>query len=69
MIDVLQRAGSYSQLKRKFPPDHPSVVEAHQQLVAARLLAHVSNLMASSPPLTADQVEQIAVILRGADDE
>jgi hypothetical protein len=64
LIDVLRRAGSYSQLKRKYPADDPRVVEAHQELVAARLLAHVSDIMSTSPPLGSDQVERIARLLR-----
>jgi hypothetical protein len=65
MIDVLRAAGSYSQLKRKLPANDPRVVEAHRELVAARLLIHVSDLMAVSPPLNGDQVERITALLRG----
>ena len=65
MIEVAQAAGSYSQLKRKLPPDHPRVIAAKQELVTARLVNHVSDLMAISPPLTGDQVERIAALLRG----
>ena len=62
---VLRAAGSYSQLKRMLPADNPRVVEAHRELVTARLMARVTEMMASSPPLTGDQVERIARLLRG----
>jgi hypothetical protein len=65
LIDVLRAAGTYSQLKRKFPSEDVRVVEAHRELVAARLLVHISDLMATSPPLTTAQVERIAEVLRG----
>lgn len=65
LIDVLSAAGYYSQLKRKLPPNHPRVIEAHRRLVAARLRVHVADLMATSPALTDSQVEDIAALLRG----
>lgn len=65
MIELLRAAGTYSQLKRKLPADHPRVIEAHRDLVAERLLAHVSEILGTSPPLTGEQVERIARVLRG----
>lgn len=65
MIEVLRAAGKYSQLKRNLPAGDPRVTDAHRDLVAARLLVHVSDLMSASPPLTGDQVERIAALLRG----
>lgn len=64
VMDVLRLSGRYSQVKRNRPPDDPIVIEAHRDLVAARLLVHVSEIMASSPPLTSDQVGRIAALLR-----
>jgi hypothetical protein len=65
VIDVLSAAGSYSQIKRRFPPNDNRVIQAHRELVAARLRVYVADLMATSPPLTAEQVECIARLLRG----
>jgi hypothetical protein len=65
MIEVLRAAGKYSQLKRNLPAGDPRVADAHRDLVAERLLAHVSEMLATSPPLTGDQVERIAALLRG----
>jgi hypothetical protein len=66
MIELLRAAGTYSQLKRKLPADHPKVIAAHRDPVADRLLAHVSELVATAPQLTADQVARISAVLRGA---
>ncbi len=65
LIEVLSAAGRYSQLKRKFPADDPRVLDARRDLVTARLIEHVKQLMASTPPLTGEQVEAVATVLRG----
>jgi len=46
------------------PPDHPSLVEARQNLKAARLEEHIRKLVDSAPPLTAEQRDRLAVLLR-----
>jgi hypothetical protein len=65
VIQVLRAAGTYSQLKRNLPADDPRVIDAHRDLVAERLLAHISEILANSPPLTGEQVERIAAVLAG----
>lgn len=65
VLDVLRASGRYGQAKRNHPADDPVVIDAHRDLVAARLLLYITEMMASSPPLSADHVERIAIILRG----
>lgn len=62
--DVLRASGRYSQARRNHPHDGPVVVAAHQELMTARLMAHIGELLAGGPALTAEQAERVAALLK-----
>jgi hypothetical protein len=45
-------------------PDDPEVVEAHQEFKAQKLADHVAEVVAGWPPLTPEQLDRIAALLR-----
>lgn len=49
------------------PPDDPELIEARRNLCALRLEEHVRKVVAKAPPLTPDQRDRIAAILRGSE--
>lgn len=44
---------------------HADVTELRRELRAERLADHVAKVVAVAPPLTAEQCDRIAVLLRG----
>lgn len=46
------------------PPDDPELIEARRNLRALRLEDHVRKVLAGAPPLTDEQRERIAELLR-----
>lgn len=62
--NVLRASGRYSQAKRNHRPDDPVVVAAHRELITARLMSHVGEILASGPALTAEQAERVAALLK-----
>lgn len=46
-------------------PDDPELQDAKRNLRALRLEDHVQKVIAEAPPLTPEQRDRIAVILRG----
>lgn len=52
-------------LKRHRGKTDPELSEARRELRAARLSDHVARVVAEAPPLTPDQCERIAILLRG----
>lgn len=56
-------------LSRSRTADDPDLVEARRNLKAARLEDHIAKLVAAWPPLTTDQVDHIAHVLRAAHDD
>ncbi len=53
-------------LSRSRNADDPELIEARQNLKAERLAAHVAKVVADWPPLTPEQIDRVAVLLRGA---
>lgn len=51
-------------LSRDRAADDPELVEARRSLRAELLMQHMRELVASAPPLTNEQVEAIAALLR-----
>lgn len=49
-------------------PDHPSTVEAKRDLTAAVLAEHIRRVVDAAPPLSPEQREHLAVLLRGTRD-
>lgn len=52
-------------LTRSRPPSDPELIEARQDLRATRLADHVARVVAEAPPLSDEQIDRIAVLLRG----
>lgn len=50
-------------LTRSRPADDPELVEARQNLKAARLESHIERILTEAPPLTVDQLQRIAGLL------
>jgi hypothetical protein len=46
------------------PPDDPALTEARRNLAAARLTERVKEIIENWPPLSAEQVNDIAALLR-----
>jgi len=53
-------------LSRSRTPDDPALVGARRDLKAARLEDHIRRVVAEAPPLTDEQRDKLAAILRGA---
>lgn len=51
-------------LSRDRKPQDPELQDARQRLKAARLEEYVRRTVASWPPLTAEQCDRIAILLR-----
>jgi len=47
-------------------PDSPEVRDAGRDLAAAKLEQYIAKVVADAPPLTTDQRDKLAAILRGA---
>jgi len=67
MSDWTHHRGRVAALSRSRTADDPELVDARQQLAAARLEYHVKRVLAEAPPLTDSQRDRIAQILRGGD--
>lgn len=52
-------------LSRSRTPDDPELLEARRTLRAMRLEDHVREVVAQAPPLTPEQRDKIAALLRG----
>lgn len=44
--------------------DPQQIETARQELAAAKLEAHIAKVVADAPPLTSEQLDRIAVLLR-----
>jgi hypothetical protein len=58
--------GTYAARHRQFPPGSPELVEAGSNLAAAKIAAYIERVVAAAPPLTAEQRDRLAGLLRGA---
>jgi hypothetical protein len=53
-------------LRRCRPADDPVVLEARRDLRAAKLATHIERCVAEAPPLTSEQLDRLALLLRPA---
>jgi hypothetical protein len=51
-------------MARRYPPDHPKVLEARRDLEFTNLADHVATVIAGFPKLTDEQLDHIAGLLR-----
>lgn len=63
---VFHERARVASLSRDRKPDDPELVDARRNLAAEKLAAHVVKVLAVAPPLTDDQRNRIAGLLRGA---
>ena len=54
----------YASLSRSRPADDPELIEARRNMRALKLEEHVARVVAEAPPLTDEQRERIAALLR-----
>ncbi len=52
-------------LTRSRQPDDPDLLAARQDLRVARLADYITRTVDAAPPLTADQRDRLAALLRG----
>ncbi|OCB25013.1 hypothetical protein A5674_22185 [Mycobacterium malmoense] len=64
MSTVNHERARIASLTRSRQPDDPELVAARQNLKALRLEEHVRRVVAEAPPLTDEQRDRIAAILR-----
>lgn len=60
--DIQNAAAAVARSTRRRGPSHPDTHAARVDLLAA----HVSRLIEDAPPLTPEQLDRLAAILRGA---
>lgn len=52
-------------LTRSRDADDPELIEARRNLRAERLAVHINKVLAGAPPLSPEQRDRLAVLLRG----
>lgn len=57
--------GTYGIRKRRLGESHPATQDAKRDMVAMSIETFVERKLADAPPLTDEQVERIATLLRG----
>lgn len=61
----ISEAGRVAALTRSRPTHDPDLVAARRNLAAAKLEEHIRKAVAGAPPLSAEQREELASLLRG----
>lgn len=64
MSTALEHRGRVAALSRSRRPDDPELIDARRQLAAANIASYVERAVAKAPPLTAEQRDRIAILLR-----
>ena len=59
----------HNALKRYRDPGDPVVADARRDLRAAKLEDHIREVVDQAPPLTPDQADRLAALLRGGDQD
>ncbi|MGI8578868.1 MAG: hypothetical protein ACR2KG_13360 [Nocardioidaceae bacterium] len=62
---VASAHGTLAAMKRHHP-DSPAIVGATRDLAAEKLADYVARIVGAAPPLTAEQLDRIACVLRTA---
>jgi hypothetical protein len=60
-----QERSRLARLSKTHAPDSPLVLEARRDFRAARLEDYIAKTVAEAPPLTDEQRDRLAVLLRG----
>ena len=64
MSETLALRGRVASLSRSRPATDPDLVNARRDLAAAKLDAYIQKVVAEAPPLTDEQRDRIAALLR-----
>jgi hypothetical protein len=64
---VMTHRGRVAALSRSRSADDPDLIAARENLKAARLEAYIEKVVDSAPPLSAEQRDRLALLLRGGD--
>lgn len=62
---VRAAASRIAALSRSRAADDPDLLDARRSLRAERLAEHIARVVAEAPPLTDEQRDELAVLLRG----
>lgn len=60
--------GRVAALSRSRTPDDPDLIAARRNLRAERLADYITRVVDAAPPLTAEQRDRLALLLRPAGD-
>lgn len=63
---VAKHRAQVARRSQSYPPDHPHLVEARRDLAAARAEDYIRKLVDTFPPLSDEQRDRLALLLRGA---
>jgi hypothetical protein len=64
VTQALHHRGRVAALSRSRSKSDPELINARQELAAAKLTAYIEKVVAEAPPLTDEQRDRIAVLLR-----
>lgn len=64
MSETLALRGRVASLSRSRPATDPDLIDARRDLAAAKLDAYIKKVVAEAPPLTDEQRDRIAALLR-----
>jgi len=65
-ISTPQRAkGKLAAAVRYLDPDDPRIADARRELAEAKISKFVAQVLATAPPLSREQADRIASIIRG----
>ncbi len=65
MSEWTRERARVASLSRSRTPDDPELVEARRNMRAERLADHIAKVIAAAPPLSNEQREKLALLLRG----
>lgn len=65
-MSLYSKRAKVAALSRSRTKDDPELVTARQDLAASKLAQYVEKVVAEAPPLTAEQSDRIAALLRPA---
>lgn len=67
LVSLTHPRARVAALSRSRSANDPDLVAAKRELREARLAEYIQRTVAEAPPLTFDQRERLAVLLRGGD--
>ncbi len=62
---ALAARGRLGQTSRRYADQPDRILDARRDLAVAKIEDYVAKVVADAPPLTADQRDQLALLLRG----